>query len=99
MTCAGEVCDFSVLDWSCKTLPRVAKSSVAAEVQAATIAEGELAILRLAHQEMLGAKREFDDIDTILKQGIRATMITDCKALFDAECKSETARLGMANRR
>ena len=48
---------------------------------------------------MLGAKMEFDDVNLVLKQGTRATVITDCKALFDAECKSETAGLGVADRR
>ena len=106
MTCSrdtdtvdGGVCDFSILDWSCKKLPRVARSSLSAEAQAATIAVGELALLRLAHEELLAAKVELDNVNATFQKGVSATMITDCEAIFDAECNSETAGLGATDRR
>ena len=106
MTCAGDagavdgqIADFSLLDWSCRKLPRVARSSLAAEAQAASIAEGELFFLRLAFAELNGTVIDLDRANEIVQNGTPATMITDCKALYDAELKSETAGLGVADRR
>ena len=87
------------MDWSCKKLPRVARSSLSAEAQAATIAEGELTILRLANEELTKGGVDLQNFDHALQAGVPDTMITDCKALYDAECKVETAGLGVADRR
>ena len=77
-------------------MPRVARSNLAADAQSATIAEGEWALLRLAHEEFPGDTMEFVDVTSLIEKGVRATMISDCKALLDAECKSEAAGLRLA---
>ncbi len=55
--------------------------------------------MRLAHGEISGRHIDLENVDDTLESGINATMITDCRALFDAGCKSETAGLGVADRR
>ena len=84
LTCAGppraqdgELCECSVLDWGCKKPQRVAKSRLATEARAVTMAEGERLLLRLAHRELDSVKVQLDDFDTETKKRKPATMITE----------------------
>lgn len=71
----GETVDLQIVDWSSRKLPRVCRSSLSAEAQAAGIAVDAMEYVQLFHNEM---------VRTSSKQSI---LITDCKSLYDAALK------------
>ena len=93
-----EASDFSVLDWGSRKLKRVARSSLAAEIQEASDAEGEQMMVRLVLFEVL-----FGDINLHVRREallrVPAALVTDCKAFYDGAVKSESAGLGLDERR
>jgi len=103
VTCLGEAAaasngcwtDMSLVAWGTGKLPRVARSSLSAEVQQACIAEEETFLVRLMWAEINGVdSMTADDI----VNAVPAFQTTDAKALFDA-VKSETSALGLKERR
>ena len=92
---AGGWADISLAAWSTSKLPRVARSSLAAEIQEACIAEDESYLIRLMWAEM----NSISDITTDDKINLVGSfLVTDAKALYDA-VKSETSALGLKERR
>ena len=102
VTCLGETStalkgfwtDMSLVSWNTSKLPRVAKSSLAAEVQEACIAEDEAYLIRFIWGELNGCEGTSDEI----VNAVSAILVTDAKALYDA-VKSETSALGMKEKR
>jgi hypothetical protein len=91
----GSWFDLSLTTWSTSKLPRVARSSLAAEIQEACIAEDESYLIRLMWAEVNGQ----GDVDAESAINlVPSFLITDAKALFDA-IQSETSALGLKERR
>ena len=97
-TAAGELGTFSVVDWGTKKLRRVARSSLSAEMQAASDCEGELLYCRMAYLEMQKGHVSLENPNEVVKE-IPADLITDSKALYDSLMKNESACLGLEERR
>eukprot|EP00959_Pyramimonas_sp_CCMP1952_P284461 5946626-Pyramimonas_sp.AAC.1 len=83
MAMGGEKALFTVLDWGPKKLRRVARSSLAAEVQEAGDAEGEQCMVRLVMAEiLLDCSPMRNRVETL--KSVPAVLVTDCKAFYDA---------------
>ena len=84
----GEAAPVTPVSWRSGRLQRVARSSLAAETQAASEAEEELMMVRLQWCEMLGyevdLKRPGKDI-----QKVPAALVTDAKSLYDVLIKED----------
>jgi hypothetical protein len=72
----------SVVSWNTNKLKRVARSSMAAEMQALANAEDELHLCRLAWLEFNGYDIDLNQVDEAL-QNISGTVIIDAKAIYD----------------
>ena len=96
----GAEAPVSVMDWKSWKLKRKARSSLAAESQAMADAVDVLNYLRLFFMECLVPyNMDLRRTDEILENTPTAHVITDCKSLYDALERSETAGLGLAERR
>ena len=91
----GEWTPISLIGWSTSKLPRVARSSLAAEIQSMGIGEDESYLIRLMWSEINGALG--DHVDEIVNK-TPCVLVTDAKALYDAS-QSETSALGLKERR
>ena len=78
----GQKCPASVISWRSFKLPRVCRSSLAAECQATSTALEELLMAKTFLEAM---KRPNCNL-AVLKDDLRgeSAMVTDCKALYDA---------------
>ena len=86
------LCDRKILDgakthvtmvsWNSNKLRRVARSSLAAEVQAMSNAEDELHLVRGAWAEFNGSDFQLEDPDETIKQ-VPGTIIIDAKSIYD----------------
>jgi hypothetical protein len=94
----GDPTKFSVIDWGSHKPRRVARSSLSAEGQSASDAEGELPMTRPALREPWHGRVDLKAINEEV-QAIPATIIMDCKAMCDGLVKSESAGLGVTDRR
>ena len=70
------------ISWKAGKLPRVARSSLSAEIQAFSIAEEELMFVRLEWAEMCGKDILPHDPTSIVKD-VKGVLVTDAKSLFD----------------
>ncbi|CAK0855515.1 unnamed protein product [Prorocentrum cordatum] len=93
-----EACDFTVLDWGSRKLKRVARSSLSAEIQEASDAEGKHIMVRLVLYEVLFGSIDLRNRAAALHH-IPGALVTDCKAFYDGVVKSESAGLGLDERR
>jgi hypothetical protein len=91
----GEWTKVSLVSWNTSKLPRVARSSLAAEIQSMSIGEDESFLIRLMWGEINGVSH--NNIDDIVNE-TPCVLVTDAKALFDAS-QSETSALGLKERR
>lgn len=94
----GEISKFSVLSWSRRKAPRVARSSLSSEMQEATEAEAELAFTRLAWKEFRDGSVDLMHPDKEI-QNIPGVLIADCKSIYDSINRSESSCLGMSEKR
>ena len=84
----------SVIQGSSRKLPRVARSSLSAEVQMGTIANEEQEYVRLAWHEMCtGQRPSHHNIQDALR-ATTGTLVTDCKAMYDSVMRACSAGLG-----
>ena len=94
----GEVAPITPVSWHSGKLKRVARSSSAAEMQAAADAEEECAYVRLLVAETIGGAFP-------LKQWTRTcamipgVLILDARGVYDALSRSESTCLGLRDRR
>jgi hypothetical protein len=94
--CESEV---TILGWNSWKLQRVAISSSSAEVQAASEAQEEGEYSRLVLSELMyGKLEEIKDWASRVAQ-VPGCLIMDCRGVFDALSKSESAGLGMKDKR
>ena len=73
----------AMVDWRSMKLPRVARSSLAAEAQAAGQACDALDFASRFWEHMLHPKTSLQDL-MAMPSSLKPTMITDAKALFDS---------------
>ena len=73
----------SIISWGTNKLKRVARSSMAAEMQALANAEDELHLCRLAWLEFNGKAVDLNYVDSILHE-IPGTVVIDAKSIYDA---------------
>ena len=96
----GAEAQMSIIDWKSWKLKRKVRSSLAAESQAMADTVDTLNFVRLFMAECIFPQsldlRRVDEIYTHLPP---AHIITDCKSLFDALERSESAGLGLADKR
>ena len=76
----------------------MARSSLSAEMQAASDCEGELLYCRMAYLEMQKGHVSLENPNEVVKE-IPADLITDSNALYDSLMKNESACLGLEERR
>ena len=73
----GEWTEISLTSWNTAKLPRVAKSSLAAEIQEACIAEDEQYLIRLMWAEINGIDSQDPDLAV---NEVPSVLVTDAKA-------------------
>ena len=86
----------NLIGWKSGKLPRIARSSLSAEIQAFSIAEEELMFTRLQWLEMVGHNIPTKDPATIVRRS-PGIMVTDAKSLYDIIKKGvqNTSGLGL----
>ena len=72
----------TIVSWSTNKLKRVARSSLAAEVQALANTEDELHLTRLTWAEFNGARIDLNHVDEIISS-IPGTAVIDAKSIYD----------------
>eukprot|EP00435_Cladocopium_sp_Y103_P001074 s5062_g1.t1 len=90
----GKPATLNFVAWRSGRLPRVARSSLAAEVQAFSEAEEELMWCRLQWAEMCGKNVPFKQPETIVAS-VKGVMVTDAKSLYDVIQKGDQATSGI----
>ena len=80
---AGTRSHVSIVSWGTNKLKRVARSSMAAEMQALANAEDELHLCRLAWLEFNGKRVDLNHVNECLHE-IPGTVIIDAKSIYDA---------------
>eukprot|EP00435_Cladocopium_sp_Y103_P060805 s110_g22.t1 len=90
----GKPATLNFVAWRSGRLPRVARSSLAAEVQAFSEAEEELMWCRLQWAEMCGKNVPLKQPETIVAS-VKGVMVTDAKSLYDVIQKGDQATSGM----
>jgi len=95
---AGIWTPISLISWGAAKLPRVARSSLAAEIQGACIAEEEAFTVRLMWAEINGVSADSTLEANEAVRTVPSFLVTDAKALYDAS-KSETSALGLKEKR
>ena len=93
----GKKSHVTVASWSTNKLKRVARSSLAAEVQALAVAEDELHLTRAAWFEMNGGTLDLNNPDDCIKQ-ITGVAVVDAKSIYDT-LNSQTQPLQLAEKR
>ena len=78
----SKACPLNMISWKSGKLPRIARSSLSAEIQAFSIAEEELMFVRLQWSEMMGSIIPMRNPSKILQQ-IPGVMVTDSRSLYD----------------
>lgn len=86
----GEEVPIQVVDWSSKKLPRVSRSSLNSEAQAASTAVDALEFIKVFYSLMLDHRRDPRKDETMQMLGVSALVI-DAKALYDAAVKDGVA--------
>ena len=95
----GKETNISIHEWSSYKLKRVCRSSLAAEAQAYAETLDRLEYCKVFWQCMVEPSTNINDVDMILRKQLRSAIITDCKCLYDALERSETAGLNLAEKR
>ena len=92
----SQACPMNMISWKSGRLPRIARSSLSAEIQAFSIAEEELMYVRLQWSEMMGYSIPYRNPGELLRK-TTGVMVTDSKSLFDVVCKGahNTSGLGL----
>jgi hypothetical protein len=87
----------TIVTWSSNKLRRVARSSMAAEMQALANAEDQLHLCRLAWAEFSGEHVDLNEIDAVLRDR-PGVVIIDAKSIYDA-LTSQNQPLQLAEKR
>ena len=79
---SGETGHVTIVSWATNKLKRVARSSMAAEVQALANAEDELHLTRLSWAEFNGVLPDLNNIDDVIA-AVPGTVVIDAKSIYD----------------
>ena len=92
----GKASPLNLIGWKSGKLPRVARSSLSAEIQAFSIAEEELMYTRLQWLEMVGHDIPSKDLASLVPKA-PGVLVTDAKSLYDIIKKGvqNTSGLGL----
>ena len=96
-TLDGKKGHHTIIGWSSNKLKRVARSSLAAEVQAMINGEDELHLCRAVWAEMNGHKVNLEDPDDTVRK-VPGTVIIDAKSIYDT-LASQTQPFQLAEKR
>ena len=89
----GQSSQLNLISWKSGKLPRVARSSLSAEIQAFSITEEELMFVRLQWLEMIGCDIPLRDPASIVKQS-PGVLVTDARSLFNVIQKGPASTSG-----
>ena len=89
----GRPSQINMISWKSGKLPRIARSSLSAEIQAFSIAEEELMYIRLQWLEMIGHDIPTRDPASIVKKA-PGVVVTDARSLFDVVQKGPISTSG-----
>jgi hypothetical protein len=96
-TLEGKVGHHTILGWASNKLKRVARSSLAAEVQAMVNGEDELHLCRACWAEFQGVEVNLEDPDDTVRT-VRGAVIIDAKSIYDT-LSSQTQPLQLSEKR
>jgi hypothetical protein len=96
-TLEGKMGHHTIIGWSSNKLKRVARSSLAAEVQAMVTGEDELHLCRACWAEINGYDLDLENPDEAVAS-VPGTMIIDAKSIYDT-LASKTQPLQLAEKR
>ena len=88
----GTQSNMSLKPWHESRLKRVARSSCAAETQAAADGDDEAVYIRLCLEEVLFGQLDLQTWQTEIRQ-ILAALVVDCRGVYDAIGRSSTSWL------
>jgi hypothetical protein len=97
----GKEATISLIEWKSWKLKRVCRSSLSAECQAMAEALDTLNFVRFFWEILTGKSKITPKIDQDheLTKAPMSSLITDCKGLFDAVNRSQSAGLGLSEKR
>ena len=88
----------SVISWHSGKLARVARSSNSAKLQAAADAEGELSYIHLSLKELVGETIPLQRWQEAAAQ-VPGALVLDSRGVYDALARSESACLGLKDKK
>ena len=88
----------SLISWHSSRLRRVARSSSAAETQAAVDGDDEAVYIRLCLKEVLFGQLDLRNWQSKAKQ-IPAALVVDCRGVYDALARSSSSCLGLKDKK
>ena len=89
----GRESNMSLMSWHSRRLKRVARSSSAAETQAAADGDDEAVYIRLCLKEVLFGQLDLQNWQSETRQ-IPAALVVDCRGVYDALARSSSSCLG-----
>ena len=87
----------SLISWHSSRLRRVARSSSAAETQAAADGDDEAVYIRLCLKKVLFGQLDFRNWQSETRH-ISAALVVDCRGVYDALARSSSCCLGLKTR-
>lgn len=93
----GQATTLNLVAWRSSRLTRIARSSLAAEVQGFSEGEEELMYTRLQWAEMCGCSIPLRQPESVV-QSVRGIMVTDARSLYDVIQKGDQATSGLGLR-
>ena len=93
----GRESNMSLISWHPSRLKRVARSSSAAEAQAAADGDDEAVYMRLRLREVLFGQPDLQNWESEARQ-IPAALVVDCRGVYDALARSSSSCLGLKDK-
>ena len=90
----GRESNMFLMSWHSSRLRRVARSSSAAETQAAADGDDEAVYIRLCLKEVLSGQLDFRNWQSEARQ-IPAALVVECRGVYDALARSSSSCLGL----
>ena len=94
----GRESNMSLISWHSSRLRRVARSSSAAETQAAADGDDEAVYIRLCLKEVLFGQLDLRTWQSEARQ-IRPVLVVDCRGVYDALARSSSSCLGLKDKK
>ena len=94
----GRESNMSLISWHRSRLRRVARSSSAAETQAAADGDDEAVYIRLCLKEVLFGQLDLRTWQSEARQ-IPAALVVDCRGVYDALARSSSSCLGLEDKK